>query len=227
MDKKKITVLVNKSAGCDSYVEFLKSEFEVTCIDASEKVGDAKIDLILFTGGEDVTPSYYGESKGRYTGNNEGRDNFEDGYMFSRRNMHNVPKLGICRGAQFLTVMSGGSLIQHVNGHATGNNHGLEVKYLESIDEYSITSTHHQMMYPYDLEEERYEIIATSSNFLSNTYLNGINKEKEIPRNFEECEIVFYKETNSLCIQGHPEFYNCPENTKKLCLNIIKSYLKL
>jgi len=38
MNKKKITVLVNKSAGHESYVEFLKERFDVKCIDASERI---------------------------------------------------------------------------------------------------------------------------------------------------------------------------------------------
>lgn len=226
MNKKKINVLVNKSAGYQSYVNLLEERYEVTCIDCMEKTKE-NIDLILFTGGEDVTPSYYSESKGKFTGNNENRDSIETNYMYDRKGFWNIPKLGICRGAQFLTVMNGGKLIQHVNGHAISGTHVLDMKYINDSETFSITSTHHQMMFPYNLSRESYEILATSRNFLSDTYLDGVNQEKEIPKDFEECEILFYPNSKSLCIQGHPEFHNCPQNTKNQCLNLIEQYLNL
>jgi GMP synthase-like glutamine amidotransferase len=227
MSKKKITVLVNSSAGHGACVEFLSKRFEVTSIDCKENIDFIKIDLVLFTGGEDISPSFYGESKGRYTSINEKRDSVENDYMFNRSGMYKVPKLGICRGAQFLTVMNGGKLIQHVSGHGLSGSHPLDMKYLGINGEFQITSTHHQMMFPYNLPKESYEILATATHFLSNTYLDGINSEKELPKNFEECEIVFYPNTKSLCIQGHPEYSNCPENTVEECLNLIENYLRL
>jgi len=227
MIKKKITVLVNKSAGCESCVEFLSKRFEVTPIDYNEYRSNIKIDLILFTGGEDVNPSYYGESKGKYTSISNKRDEAESNYMFNRDEFYNTPKLGICRGAQFLTVMSNGKLIQHVNGHGINGSHALDMKHLGVNGEFQITSTHHQMMFPYNMNKNSYEIIATATNFLSNTYLDGLNSEKELPKDFEECEIVYYPKTKSLAIQGHPEYSNCPENTVEECLNLIESYLKI
>jgi len=227
MNKKNITVLVNKSAGHESCVGFLSKRFEVKVIDCKENIESEKIDLILFTGGEDVDPSFYGESKGKYTSINSKRDAIENDYMFSRYGMFQVPKLGICRGAQFLTVMNGGKLIQHVNGHGLSGVHPLDIKYLGNSGDFKITSTHHQMMFPYNLQKENYEILATSTHFLSNTYLDGINSEKELPKNFEECEIVFYPNTKSLCIQGHPEYSNCPDDTVNECLNMIENYLRL
>lgn len=227
MIKKKIIVLVNKSAGYESCVEFLSKRFEIEVIDCKEYRRDIKVDLILFTGGEDVSPSYYGESKGKYTSISNKRDETESDYMFNRGEFCDTPKLGICRGAQFLTVMSNGKLIQHVNGHGLSGSHPLDMKHLGINGEFQITSTHHQMMFPYNMDKNDYEIIATATNFLSNTYLDGLNSEKELPKDFEECEIVYYPKTKSLCIQGHPEYSNCPENTVKECLNLIESYLKI
>src|SRR3546814_3238996 len=42
---------------------------------------------------------------------------FRSGYFAIARRMHK-PMAGICRGGQFLNVMCGGSMIQHVEGHA-------------------------------------------------------------------------------------------------------------
>lgn len=227
--KKNLTVLTNKSAGSASYLSLLSEDFEVKEIDCRsyDKYRD-KIDLIFFTGGEDVCPSEYGEGKGKFTSCNESRDELEKRYMFFRDGLRHIPKLGICRGAQFLTVLSGGELVQHVTGHATGKNHGImfkEGRYQGMNLE--ITSTHHQMMFPYRMDKSDYSIVATSSYYLSNTYLNGSNEEKSLPNDFEECEIVFYPKSNSLAIQGHPEFANCPSDTRHAILQTIKDYLKL
>lgn len=35
--------------------------------------------------------------------------------------------VGICRGAQFLNVMAGGKMIQHVEGHAIHGTHEIVV----------------------------------------------------------------------------------------------------
>ncbi len=222
--KRKLVVLVNPSAGNESYINYLSMKFDVTVVDAKE-YNNESLDLILFTGGEDVNPKYYNQETGRYTAINIERDKFERDYMFDR--FPNVPKLGICRGSQFVTVMSGGKLVQHVNGHAIGKLHELSFKKPYFGGVFNITSTHHQMMFPYNLKEEDYSIVATSKYFLSNTYLNGNNNETELPKGFEECEIVFYPKYNALGIQGHPEMPNCPADTKDFCLLLIQKILKL
>jgi hypothetical protein len=128
--------------------------------------------------------------------------------------------------------MSGGKLIQHVNGHS--GNHTIHFK--DSIKEYyqlnnrlyeyEITSTHHQMMFPYNIRNKKdYEILAWSSKFRSKTYLNGKNEEISLPENFVEPEIIYYPETYSLCIQGHPEMKTCPQDTVIKLLNLIDSKL--
>src|SRR5690606_26079714 len=115
------------------------------------------IDIALFTGGEDVDPSLYGQNVGNNTFINVKRDSQEKSLYHI---LHpKTLKLGICRGSQFLTVMSGGSLIQHVEGH--GGNHLITVVDTHPLDKeeidifrvdpdrfmtMEITSTHHQMM---------------------------------------------------------------------------------
>ena len=176
------------------------------------------IDLVVFTGGADVNPDYYGQNIGKYTHINKERDIFE--VSIWERLPYNVLKIGICRGSQFATAMSGGSLIQHVNGH--GGDHVISTK--EDIT-LTITSTHHQMMYPYDLNKDKFDLIAWSTYFKSDTYLNGRNEEIEIPTEFLEPEIVYYKNTNALAIQGHPEFSSCNKEASNYCLDLIRNLL--
>lgn len=154
-------------------------------------------DLVLFTGGEDVSPDIYKEKKYKFTQNNVARDNFEI-QQYQTALANNKPMVGICRGAQFLTVMAGGKLIQHV----TGQNYLHKIKDIVFDDEIEVTSTHHQMCYPFNLSNSKYKILG---------YAVGLNKEiKGTPSIYNptviEPEIIYYKEINALAIQGHPEY---------------------
>ena len=71
-------------------------------------------DLVMFTGGSDVTPMYYGHNKEPYTSINTERD-IEEFDIFSQASALNKKCIGICRGAQFLCVASGGKLIQDMH----------------------------------------------------------------------------------------------------------------
>jgi hypothetical protein len=115
--------------------------------------------------------------------------------------------------------MSGGKLIQHVTGHTS--THPIEII---GWGDYNIPSTHHQMMFPYNLSKESYEMIAWSSKFLSDTHLNGKNEEITLPSDFLEPEIIRYLKTKSLCIQGHPELGD--SEIQKVTLELIKKFLR-
>src|SRR5438309_1359385 len=62
---------------------------------------------------------------------------------FHRAKMIGKPMAGICRGSQFLNVMAGGRLCQHLDGH--GSWHDMETSDGRSFE---VSSTHHQMMLP-------------------------------------------------------------------------------
>ena len=68
----------------------------------------------MFIGGSDVTPMYYGHNKEPYTSINTERD-IEEFDIFSQASALNKKCIGICRGAQFLCVASGGKLIQDMH----------------------------------------------------------------------------------------------------------------
>ena len=80
-------------------------------------------DIVVFTGGEDVDPSLYNAEKHPKTYSNLARDLYEK-EMFEKIKPHQLV-IGICRGSQFLCVMNGGKLIQHVNGHALFSTHEI------------------------------------------------------------------------------------------------------
>jgi putative glutamine amidotransferase len=73
------------------------------------------LDGLIVTGGKDVDPATYGQPKHPATNEppQDGRDAFEFALVTEalRRRM---PVLGICRGAQVLNVVLGGTLHQHL-----------------------------------------------------------------------------------------------------------------
>lgn len=178
-------------------------------------------DAMLFTGGEDVTPFLYGEKKHRTTFNNMFRDLREIGYV--RDVDYTFPKVGICRGGQFLNVMSGGGMYQHVTDH-TGM-HKMKIKATDEMID--VTSTHHQMMIP----DPEMGLVIAQANVASrketpSRVLNYNMKE----RAFDDCEVVYYPHTNSLCYQPHPEYkitgmpkYN--KENKEFFLECVDFYL--
>jgi putative glutamine amidotransferase len=75
------------------------------------------MDGLLFSGGADVHPSRYGQPIDGSREIEPDRDELEAMAWAAARSRH-VPVLGICRGIQAINVFSGGSILQHVEGHA-------------------------------------------------------------------------------------------------------------
>ncbi|MFC9282486.1 gamma-glutamyl-gamma-aminobutyrate hydrolase family protein [Streptomyces collinus] len=78
----------------------------------------ARLDGLVIAGGPDVDPGRYGAERSPRTGPPaHARDAWElaliDAALAAR-----VPLLGICRGMQLLNVALGGTLVQHLDGHA-------------------------------------------------------------------------------------------------------------
>lgn len=187
-------------------------------------VDDIEIaDIVLFTGGEDVDPSLYGCEKHPTTFSNINRDLTEK-EIFQKVRPDQLC-LGVCRGSQFLCVMNGGKLIQNVCNHGIYGTHGIVNR--DGII-YEITSTHHQMQYPFDLSYEDYDILYTSYDSRSYTYEgDGIDLHKIYMQG--EPEIVLYHKENTpkcLAIQGHPEYMRKDAPVVKMLNTLINNLLK-
>lgn len=158
-------------------------------------------EVVLFTGGEDIDPSFYGCEKFEMTYSNIERDKREIEAFKQVRPDQLV--VGICRGLQLSCVMYGGKLVQHCHGHSIGRTH--EIDNGERL--YEITSIHHQMVYPYDLPKEDYDILFRSSNPLSGKYYGDKIDSQVILDDGEPEIVVFHREGLPTClgIQGHPE----------------------
>ncbi|MFN3477053.1 MAG: gamma-glutamyl-gamma-aminobutyrate hydrolase family protein, partial [Candidatus Methylomirabilales bacterium] len=136
--------------------------------DPQEALFDAFLDAVdglLFTGGEDIHPSFYGELLQERCGEiDQDRDHFEIELAkraFNRR----MPMLGICRGIQLFNVVLGGSLYQDLSYRpGTAEHHdapnekrdelihkvklvpGSRLSRILGRLEFEVTSTHHQVL---------------------------------------------------------------------------------
>jgi putative glutamine amidotransferase len=135
--------------------------------DDPEAIADylAAVDGLLFTGGEDIAPAYYGEPRDeRCQEPDPERDLFE--IHLARASLAaDVPMLGICRGLQVLNVAGGGTLYQDTacrpgtrDYHAASSAerqrliHGVRLvpgsrlQAIMDVAESQVTSTHHQLV---------------------------------------------------------------------------------
>jgi gamma-glutamyl-gamma-aminobutyrate hydrolase PuuD len=156
-------------------------------------------DLIQFTGGADVSPIWYGEKAHRTSRPSPERD-AKEMLVFTWAKDNRVPMAGICRGAQFLNVMCGGSLWQDVDGHRVCH----EAIDEETGDVFMVTSTHHQMMRP----APKAEVFLTAAQSktkerMDNTIIRALTSSEPLG---DDVEGVWYNHEECLCFQPHPEY---------------------
>jgi gamma-glutamyl-gamma-aminobutyrate hydrolase PuuD len=85
----------------------------VECTPGSRRTVEG-VQGVVFTGGSDVRPSYYGQEPHAHLGEvDEQRDAFELDLM-TMADAADLPVLCICRGLQLLNVHRGGTLVQHL-----------------------------------------------------------------------------------------------------------------
>lgn len=78
----------------------------------------ARLDGLVVAGGPDVEPVRYGAEPDPRTGPpDRARDAWELALIGAALD-RGIPLLGICRGMQLLNVALGGTLVQHIDGHA-------------------------------------------------------------------------------------------------------------
>ncbi|MEU6773951.1 gamma-glutamyl-gamma-aminobutyrate hydrolase family protein [Streptomyces sp. NPDC046759] len=78
----------------------------------------ARLDGLVIAGGPDVDPARYGAERSPRTGPPAPERDAWELALIDAALPAGVPLLGICRGMQLLNVALGGTLIQHLEGHA-------------------------------------------------------------------------------------------------------------
>ena len=193
--------IVNSSQGYASMIR--QMGHDVVAVNSVLDVHETdftNIDIVLFTGGADINPDFYGHSKHPTTQVWDAADDlYLSAWTKAGRQCKDPKFIGICRGSQFVCAMSGGELIQDCDNHAVGMGHKVFTKYGEG---YHVTSTHHQMQFP---NKAKHKVVAWAEGLAENAeqHING----KKVPVNLPiDYEVVGYPETKALGFQPHPEF---------------------
>lgn len=174
--------------------------------------------LVLFTGGSDVSPNLYGDdSPYGLCANSPERDEQET-VIFNHAYKHGIKMTGICRGIQFLNVMSGGKLVHHLDGHG-GNHHMLEINNSTKLIE--VNSLHHQMVIP----SEFGHVIGWSHEKRSNRYFGESDQEFDYVG--PEVEAMLFPETLCCGVQYHPEMMGMDTEGHRWYYNLIDNFLKM
>jgi gamma-glutamyl-gamma-aminobutyrate hydrolase PuuD len=175
--------------------------------------------VVLFTGGGDISPKYYNCEQHPTTWPSPWRD-VEEIEVFQQIRSNQVC-FGICRGFQLQCVMYGGLLIQDVTNHA-----GCDHTITDGKEVFLTTSLHHQMIYPWNLDQKDYDILYWSSDKRSKHYFGDkINSEKII---IEPEMAVFHRENMPIClgVQGHPEMMPLNDPFVRKINQILLSYVE-
>lgn len=154
-------------------------------------------DLVLFTGGEDISPELYGHTSPKNMCTYYKERDEEESEVFKLALQHGIPMTGICRGCQLLNVLSGGVLLHHIDGH-NGGYHSMVTTSGETI---AVSSTHHQMC----ITSKNGYILGISEK-LSHRYFG--DKDEEINYTGPEVEAIYYPDTKVFAVQYHPEYMN-------------------
>lgn len=154
-------------------------------------------DIIVFTGGADINPKLYHHPAHKATHFSEKRD-LEEQTIYKKYAGRKI-LVGICRGFQFLHVMNGGEIFQHVNNHSGGRH---EVVYRGNT--YITNSVHHQMINMYTGHAH---VLAKAS--VATYYEDFEHIQRPIDIEHLDPEIAVFRR-KQFGVQFHPEW--CPDS---------------
>ena len=160
--------------------------------------------LILFTGGADVHPSFYGDTCGHFQPmcfSNIARD-LKEAYIYNVAVKNRVKMAGICRGFQFLNVMNGGKMMHHIDNH---ENVLHQFECLKDSAIRTVNSFHHQMVIP----GEDCKVIGWCPEKQSDVYYG--DKDKQVEWKGPEVEAGIFPKVMACGVQWHPEWMKITE----------------
>jgi len=151
-----VALTIGVARKAEPYVAALRSaglDAEVVLCERAP-VGLARYAGLVFAGGSDLDPACYGEVLNGTEETQPERDAMELRFLAEARE-RDLPVFGICRGLQLINVGYGGTLHQHVEGHArpkpapalrhaVGIREGSLLHRAVGSTHYEVISRHHQ-----------------------------------------------------------------------------------
>lgn len=174
-------------------------------INNSESSSFEKADIVVMPGGEDWNPNIYGHRpmQGAYW-----KAALDRLHLALMNEAINYGKLlfGICRGFQGVCIRAGGKLIQDVSHPA------MHMIKTHDGEDYLMNSSHHQMVYPYEMPKKEYEVLGWTEQLSPFFKFNGGHPlsfpDHSLDDNgkFKEPEVAWFPKIRALGCQGHPEW---------------------
>lgn len=176
-----LETLFTMQAGFDAII--VKPEMEIL----------PEVDAVCFSGGADINPALYKQKGIPGTVWSGKRDTFS---LRLHKEYALLPKVGVCRGAQFLCAINGGSLWQNIKSGGHNSSH-----FINTVDGYRsiyVTSVHHQACRPSKLMH----LLAWSDKKAT-----CVEDDKTVDTTGHSiAEAFFIPDDNALCVQFHPEY---------------------
>lgn len=178
-------------------------------------------DLLVFWGGGDINPAFYGERNTHSQMPSHHRDSIEEEVM-EEALQQGIPILGVCRGAQLACAKLGGRLYQHVDNHV--GTHGMAIsepyrRFAGDRANIATSSLHHQMMIP----TRDMEIIATA---------RGHSKKRMTQDDIEvgvhnDPEVIVHRDNKVLMVQGHPEYLPHESALTQFTIGLLRHFFNI
>lgn len=171
-------------------------------------------DILGLSGGADVSPARYNRLAHESTYTSPERDRVELAAIQYAK-AQGMPIVGTCRGSQLLCVAAGGILVQDVRHPGAHNVTTFDGKTI------LVNSLHHQMQHPWDLQPNKFKVLAWAEGLSPYHCGESDNDELVIGKveGNKEVEIAYYPEIHALAIQSHPEMvfwrYDQSEEVRK------------
>jgi len=203
-----------------NYGPLLRSFGEITHDIAAFLLNPYHFKLIQFTGGADVSPCLYGDTspEGVCMVDAE-RDEIEK-KIFLKAQRTGIKMAGICRGMQFLNVMSGGKMMHHITNHA-GPKHLVCTSHKDSAGPFEVNSYHHQMCIP---ASDAF-ILAWSHEKRSDIYIG--DRDEEMKWYGPEVEAIYVPGDRLVGVQWHPEAMPVGAKGRSFYISLVGDYLEM
>lgn len=153
-------------------------------------------DMVLFTGGADISPEYYGDTSPKNMCYTSPRRDAIEKSIFEHALKHNIKMSGICRGIQLFTALCGGKLVHHLDNHEGGSH---TFRHYKDDEMFRVNSIHHQMCIP---PSDGF-IVGWSDVKLSNVYYG--DKDQKMVWEGPEIEAILLPHQQCAGVQWHPE----------------------